>query len=91
MEEKIEEMRLQKFLASSGIASRRKCEELINDGKIKVNGNIAILGTKVNPKKDIVEYNGKQIKLEKEEYTYLIFQQEQLFLLLLQYLKQILY
>lgn len=72
MEEKIEEMRLQKFLASSGIASRRKCEELINDGKIKVNGNIAILGTKVNPKKDVVEYNGKQIKLEKEEYTYIL-------------------
>ena len=72
MEEKIEEMRLQKFLASSGIASRRKCEELINDGKIKVNGNIAILGTKVNPNKDIVEYNGKQVKLEKEEYTYIL-------------------
>ena len=47
------EERLQKFLANNGIASRRKCEELIKLGKIKVNGKIETeLGTKINPEKD---------------------------------------
>jgi len=66
------EIRLQKFLAENGIASRRKCEELIIDEKIKVNGQIAKLGTKINLEKDIVEYNGKQIKLTEKEYTYIL-------------------
>ena len=49
----MEEMRLQKYLASSGIASRRKCEELILEGKVEVNGKtIAELGTKVDPEYD---------------------------------------
>ena len=49
------EERLQKFLANAGIASRRKCEELIKEGKIQVNGTTVIeLGTKINPQKDIV-------------------------------------
>lgn len=54
--------RLQKFLASSGIASRRACEELISKGKIKVNGEVvSSLGTKIEPDKDKIEYNGKEI------------------------------
>ena len=53
----MEKIRLQKFLANSGIASRRKCEELIKQGKIRVNGNIITeLGTKINPEKDIIEF-----------------------------------
>ena len=57
------EERLQKFLAESGIASRRKCEELIQQGLVKVNGKIITeLGTKVNPNTDIVEYNGKKVQ-----------------------------
>ena len=49
----MEEMRLQKFLSSAGIASRRKCEELILEGKIKVNGQVVCeLGTKIDPLKD---------------------------------------
>ena len=56
------EERLQKFLANNGIASRRKCEELILGGKVKVNGKVVTeLGTKVDPEKDIVEYNGKKV------------------------------
>lgn len=52
------EERLQKYLASCGIASRRKCEELILEGKVKVNGEAKTeLGIKVNPQKDIVEFN----------------------------------
>lgn len=52
------EERLQKYLASSGIASRRKCEELILAGKVKVNGQtVTELGTKINPQTDKIEYN----------------------------------
>ena len=52
------EERLQKYLASCGIASRRKCEELILESKVKVNGEVKTeLGIKVNPQKDIVEFN----------------------------------
>lgn len=59
----MEEERLQKYLANSGIASRRKAEEYILAGKVKVNGKIVTeLGTKVNPFKDIVEFEGKKVK-----------------------------
>ena len=66
------EERLQKFLANAGIASRRKCEELILDGKIEVNGAIVTeLGTKVS-EKDIVKYNGKIVKIEEEKIYILL-------------------
>ena len=59
----MEDERLQKFLANSGIASRRKCEEYILKGKVSVNGKIVDeLGTKINPDKDVVKYNGKIVK-----------------------------
>ena len=45
------EVRLQKFLAESGVASRRKSEELIEQGKVKVNGRVAMIGDKIDPKK----------------------------------------
>jgi len=68
-----EQIRLQKFLADNGIASRRKCEELILQGRVRVNGKqINTLGMKINPNKDIVEYNGKEIKNSKKEYTYIL-------------------
>ena len=67
-----EQIRLQKFLADNGIASRRKCEEFIVQGKVKVNGKVAELGTKVKPNVDKVEYNGKEIVSEKKEYTYIL-------------------
>ena len=68
-----EQIRLQKFLADNGIASRRKCEELILQGRVRVNGEtINTLGTKIDPNKDIVEYNGKQVKNSKKEYTYIL-------------------
>ena len=66
------EERLQKFLANAGITSRRKCEELILDGKIEVNGAIVTeLGTKVS-EKDIVKYNGKIVKTEEEKIYILL-------------------
>ena len=69
----MEEIRLQKYLASCGVASRRKCEELILNGKIEVNGSTVFeLGTKVNPDKDEVKYNGKVVKLEDEKIYILL-------------------
>ena len=68
-----EQIRLQKFLADNGIASRRKCEDLILQGRVRVNGEqINTLGTKIDPNKDVVEYNGKQIKNSKKEFTYIL-------------------
>ena len=62
------EERLQKYMAGCGVASRRKCEELILEGKVKVNGNIVLeLGIKVNPLTDIVEYEGKVLKKEEHK------------------------
>ena len=59
----MEQIRLQKFLANSGICSRRKAEEYILAGKVKVNGKIITeLGTKVNPAKDEVTFEGKVVK-----------------------------
>jgi len=60
--------RLQKVIAASGVASRRKAEELIKDGKVKVNGNVITeLGTKVDSK-DTIEVNNKIIEKELKEY-----------------------
>ena len=53
------EVRLQKFMAEQGVASRRKSEDLIRAGKVKVNGHVAEIGMKINPRKDFVTV-GKQ-------------------------------
>jgi len=67
------DIRLQKYLADSGIASRRKCEELILEGRVTVNGNVINkLGTKVDPDEDIVKYNNKEVKKETEKHVYIL-------------------
>ena len=67
-----ESIRLQKFLANSGVASRRKCEELILEGKVSVNGQIVKeLGTKVNPTVDKVEYCGKPV-FSSNKFVYIL-------------------
>ena len=63
--------RLQKFLARSGVGSRRDCEKLIKSKKVIVNGQIAEIGSSVN-KNDIVEYNGKTLSFIKTEIKLLI-------------------
>ncbi len=56
-------MRLQKFLSRAGVCSRRKGEEYIAGARVSVNGQIIkILGTKIDPEKDIVAVDGKEIK-----------------------------
>ncbi len=67
------EERLQKFLARAGVASRRSAEKLITEGKIRVNGVIIKeLGTKVDPFKDKISYNGKMVKLERKKVYYML-------------------
>ena len=61
-------MRLQKFLSECGVASRRKSEELISMGKVKVNGRIAQIGDKINPKRDTVTVSGKRVVSSKNKY-----------------------
>ena len=62
------EERLQKYMAQCGVASRRKCEEIILEGKVKVNGVVVKeLGTKIDPEKDTVEFNDKIIKIEEKK------------------------
>ena len=64
--------RLQKIMAQAGIASRRKCEELILQGKVQVNGEtVTELGTKADPAQDIITVSGKPIKNEKKVYVML--------------------
>ena len=65
-------MRLNKFLAKSGIASRRKCDTLIKDGKIKVNGLLVTnLSTQVE-EKDFVQCNNKLVELNFNPVVYLL-------------------
>lgn len=67
------EERLQKFIANKGICSRRKAEELILNGKVKVNGKIILeLGTKIDIDKDIVEVNGEKISNNIDKKIYVL-------------------
>ena len=67
------EERLQKYLAECGIASRRKCEEYITRGKVQVNGKtITELGVKVNPEKDKITFEGKNVKQEERKVYILL-------------------
>jgi len=54
--------RLQKFIAHAGRASRRKTEELIRGGRVRVNGHVAQLGSSVDEKHDMVEVDGIQLR-----------------------------
>lgn len=65
----MEKMRLNKFLAEAGVASRRKADELIKQGRIEVNGKVVTeFGVKVDPEKDIVTFDGEPVKFQKFVY-----------------------
>lgn len=64
--------RLQKILSARGIASRRKAEEYILAGLVKVNGVVAILGQKADPESDTIEVDGKVMKARQEMLYYVM-------------------
>jgi 23S rRNA pseudouridine2605 synthase len=66
------EQRIQKILAQMGIASRRKAEELIIEGRVTVNGKIATLGMKADPAKDHIKLDGRLL-VKPEPKIYLVF------------------
>ena len=69
----MESIRLQKFLSDSGICSRRKAEEHILEGNVKVNGKIVTtLGTKVDPENDVIQFKGEKIQNKEEKKIYIL-------------------
>lgn len=66
MENKV---RLQKHLADRGLCSRREAESWITDGIIRVNGKVAVLGTKVDPENDHIVLGGRRLKQIKPQET----------------------
>ena len=68
----MEKIRLQKFIADSGLMSRRAAEGEIERGNISVNGHVAAIGTKIDPASDVVTYKGKRIRFERKKYTYIM-------------------
>ncbi|RGD74607.1 pseudouridine synthase [Anaerofustis stercorihominis] len=68
-----EKMRINKYLASCGVASRRKCEEIISRGKVTVNGEVVKeLGTIINVEKDLVKVYGKEVSLDTKKVYYML-------------------
>lgn len=63
--------RVQKLLARAGVASRRKAEELIEQGRVTVNGEIAMLGDKADPATDTIKVDSKQVK-PRSSFQYLL-------------------
>ncbi len=66
------EKRLQKILAEMGIASRRKAEEMIAEGRVTVNGRVAALGLKADPERDHIKLDGKLLTQPAEQKIYLM-------------------
>lgn len=67
------EVRLQKYMADCGVASRRKCEEWILNGQVAVNDQVITeLGTKVDPEKDVVKFRGKVLRMTQSRVTVML-------------------
>ncbi|MBE7043470.1 MAG: rRNA pseudouridine synthase [Ruminococcaceae bacterium] len=61
-------MRLQKYMAECGVASRRKCEEIINQGRVKVNGTVVTAqGVQIDPETDAIEVDGQMIAVQEQK------------------------
>lgn len=68
----MEKIRLQKYIADAGLMSRRAAEAEIENGSFAVNGHLATIGMKIDPRADVITSKGKRIKYEKREYTYIM-------------------
>lgn len=65
-------MRIHKYLAHAGVASRRHAEEMVAEGKVKINGHLAKIGEVVDSEHDKITVDGKKAELETQEIYYLI-------------------
>jgi 23S rRNA pseudouridine2605 synthase len=66
----VEPERVQRSLARAGYGSRRACEELIRDGRVTINGELATLGDRVDPEKDVVELDGGRVVTDPNSRTF---------------------
>lgn len=66
-------IRLQKYMADCGVASRRACESIIESGRVLVNGSPASLGQSVNPDKDKVTLDGKLLSMQKKHIVVMLY------------------
>ena len=64
-------IKLQKFLASCSVASRRACERLIEDGRVEVNGSVATLGDRIEAERDVVTLDGEDLARDRDVYVVL--------------------
>ena len=64
--------RLQKILADRGLASRRKAEDLIREGRVTVNGKVAVIGGKADPERDAIKVDGRRLSASPEK-MYVLF------------------
>jgi pseudouridine synthase len=65
-------IRLQKILAQAGLGSRRACDDLVGSGRVTVNGNVADLGTRVDPLRDRIEVDGRPVRASTELIVYML-------------------
>ena len=68
----MDSIKLQKYFSDCGIMSRRAAELEISEGRVKVNGETAYLGMRIDPERDLVEYKGKTIKSKEGEKLYIM-------------------
>lgn len=66
------EERLQRILARAGIASRRNAEEMIREGRVTVNGQVAVIGGKADPETDAIKLDGKRVQPHTGGFHYLL-------------------
>ena len=66
-------IRIQKVMADNGLCSRRAAEQVIQEGRVKVNGHPVRLGDQMDPAKDLLFIDGERVQLQrKQEYHYLV-------------------
>lgn len=65
--------RVQKLMARANLGSRRACEGIIEEGRVRINGELATLGDKADPEKDTVTVDGQRLKLENYEPRFYVF------------------
>ena len=68
----METIKLQKYFSDCAIMSRRAAEEEIKNGKVTVNGNVATLGLRIDPERDVIIYKGRKILPPKRAKTYIL-------------------